>query len=87
MLILDEPTRGIDIAAKQEIMQRVLELCAQGMAIVFISAELPEVLATSHRVVVMRDRRQVAELPAAELDEARVLHIVAGHDDTLKAAA
>lgn len=87
VLILDEPTRGIDVAAKQEIMQRVLELCAQGMAIVFISAELPEVLATSHRVVVMRDRRQVAELPAAELDEARVLRIVAGHDEALEAVA
>jgi monosaccharide-transporting ATPase len=87
VLILDEPTRGIDVAAKQEIMQRVLELCAQGMAIVFISAELPEVLATSHRVVVMRDRRQVAELPAAELDEARVLRIVAGHDEAAEAAA
>jgi len=87
LLILDEPTRGIDVAAKQEIMEQVLKLCREGMAIVFISAELPEVLATSHRVVVMRDRRQVAELPAAELDEARVLRIVAGHDESLEAAA
>ncbi|MBX3608045.1 MAG: sugar ABC transporter ATP-binding protein [Piscinibacter sp.] len=87
VLILDEPTRGIDVAAKQEIMQRVLELCAQGMAIVFISAELEEVLATSHRVAVLRERRKVAELPAAELDEARVLRIVAGHDEPAEAAA
>jgi galactofuranose transport system ATP-binding protein len=81
VLILDEPTRGIDVAAKQDIMQRVLALCGDGMAIVFISAEIPEVLATSHRVVVLRDRRKVAELPAAGLDEARVMAIVAGHDE------
>jgi simple sugar transport system ATP-binding protein len=65
----------------------VLELCGQGMAIVFISAELPEVLATSHRVAVLRERRKVAELPAAELDEARVLRIVAGHDEAVEAVA
>lgn len=87
VLILDEPTRGIDVAAKQEIMQRVLELCERGLAIVFISAELDEVLATSHRVAVLRERRKVAELPAAELDEARVLRIVAGHDEAVEAVA
>ncbi len=81
VLILDEPTRGIDVAAKQDIMQRVLALCGQGMAIVFISAEIPEVLATSHRVAVLRDRCKVAELPAAGLDEVRVMAIVAGHDE------
>lgn len=85
VLILDEPTRGIDVAAKQEIMQRVLELCRQGLAVVFISAELNEVLATSHRVAVLRERRKVAELPAAEIDEARVMAIVAGHEDEVAA--
>ena len=85
VLILDEPTRGIDVAAKHEIMQRVLALCQAGMAIVFISAELAEVLATSHRVAVLRDRRKVAERPAAELDEAGVLAIVAGHDSEVAA--
>lgn len=83
LLILDEPTRGIDVAAKQEIMERVLALCGEGMAIVFISAELEEVLQTSHRVAVLRDRRKVAELPAEVLDEARVLRIIAGHDPTV----
>jgi simple sugar transport system ATP-binding protein len=86
LLILDEPTRGIDVAAKQEIMEQVLRLCGQGMGIVFISAELGEVLRTSHRVAVLRDRRKVAEHDAAELDEARVLHIIAGHDEVPAAA-
>ena len=86
LLILDEPTRGIDIAAKQEIMEQVLRLCGQGLAIVFISAELGEVLRTSHRVAVLRDRRKVAEHDTAELDEARVLHIIAGHDEPVAAA-
>jgi len=86
LLILDEPTRGIDVAAKQEIMERVLKLCGEGLAIVFISSELDEVLHTSHRVAVLRDRRKVAELPAEQLDEARVLRIIAGHDSGALAA-
>jgi simple sugar transport system ATP-binding protein len=86
LLILDEPTRGIDVAAKQEIMEQVLRLCGQGLGIVFISSELGEVLHTSHRVAVLRDRRKVAELPSTELDEARVLHIIAGHDAAAVAA-
>jgi simple sugar transport system ATP-binding protein len=85
-LILDEPTRGIDVAAKQEVMDEVLRLCREGMAIVFISAELGEVLATSHRVAVLRDRRKVAELAAADLDEAGVLRIIAGHDSQAQPA-
>ena len=87
LLILDEPTRGIDVAAKQEIMDRVLALCGEGLAILFISSELEEVLHTSHRVAVLRDRRKVAELPAEELDEARVLRIIAGHDDPVEELA
>lgn len=86
LLILDEPTRGIDVAAKQEIMEQVLRLCGQGMGIVFISAELGEVLRTSHRVAVLRDRRKVAEHDSPELDEARVLHIIAGHDEVAAVA-
>jgi galactofuranose transport system ATP-binding protein len=87
LLILDEPTRGIDVAAKQEIMEQVLALCGQGLAIVFISAELGEVLTTSHRVAVLRDRRKVAEMASQELDEARVLRIVAGHDESVEVVA
>src|SRR5690606_7613602 len=62
LLILDEPTRGIDVGAKAEIQKLVAELAAQGMAVVFISAELEEVLRLSHRIAVMRDREKVAEI-------------------------
>jgi len=78
MLILDEPTRGIDVAAKVEIMGQVMRLCDRGMAVVFISSELDEVLRYSDRVAVMRDRRKVGEIPAGEADERKVLQIIAG---------
>ncbi|SFW83847.1 monosaccharide ABC transporter ATP-binding protein, CUT2 family [Amycolatopsis australiensis] len=61
LLILDEPTRGIDIGAKTEIQRLVTQLSGEGMAVLFISAELEEVLRLSHRVVVLRDRKVVAE--------------------------
>ncbi|HEY0956810.1 MAG TPA: sugar ABC transporter ATP-binding protein [Roseateles sp.] len=77
LLILDEPTRGIDIAAKQDLMDQVLTLCREGMALVFISSELPEVLRACDRVVVLRERRQVAELEARGLSESRLLHAMA----------
>ncbi|TMR21416.1 sugar ABC transporter ATP-binding protein [Nonomuraea turkmeniaca] len=63
LLILDEPTRGIDVGAKTEIQRLVAELSDGGMAVLFISAELEEVLRLSHKVGVLRDRRLVAELP------------------------
>ncbi|MGW0485639.1 sugar ABC transporter ATP-binding protein [Nonomuraea sp. NPDC003214] len=63
LLILDEPTRGIDVGAKTEIQRLVAELSGGGMAVLFISAELEEVLRLSHKVAVLRDRRLVAELP------------------------
>ncbi|ANH68976.1 sugar ABC transporter ATP-binding protein [Mitsuaria sp. 7] len=78
LLILDEPTRGIDIAAKQDLMDQVLSLCRQGMALIFISSELSEVLRASDRITVLRERRQVAELDADGLDEERLLHVMAG---------
>ncbi|WP_431894979.1 sugar ABC transporter ATP-binding protein [Nonomuraea sp. bgisy101] len=63
LLILDEPTRGIDVGAKAEIQRLVAQLSDGGMAVLFISAELEEVLRLSHKVGVLRDRRLVAELP------------------------
>jgi len=63
LLILDEPTRGIDVAGKQEIMNQLTQFAAQGMALLFISAEVDELLRVSTRIVVMRDRRQVGTLP------------------------
>jgi monosaccharide-transporting ATPase len=77
MLILDEPTRGIDVRAKQEIMDYVVKLCRKGMSILFISSELPEVLRCSDRIVIMRDRKTGGEYPRGALDETSVLHVIA----------
>jgi len=78
MLILDEPTRGIDVGAKVEIMAQVMGLCDNGMAVVFSSSEMTEVLDYSDRVVVMRDRTKVGELDAAGADEQKVFQLIAG---------
>ena len=78
LMILDEPTRGIDVRAKQEIMDYVTTLCRKGMAILFISSELPEVLRVSDRIVVMRDRKAGGEYRRGELDDSSVLHVIAG---------
>jgi simple sugar transport system ATP-binding protein len=78
LMILDEPTRGIDVRAKQEIMDYVSNLCRKGMSILFISSELPEVLRVSDRMVVMRDRKACGEYRRGELDETTVLHVIAG---------
>jgi simple sugar transport system ATP-binding protein len=63
LLILDEPTRGIDVAAKQEVMDEILRLAGEGMAVLFISSEIDEVVRVAHRIAVLRDRRKVGELP------------------------
>jgi monosaccharide-transporting ATPase len=78
MLILDEPTRGVDIAAKREIMQQVMELRDHGMAVVFISSEMDEVVEYSDRIVVLRDRRKVGELDASQADARAVFEMIAG---------
>ena len=77
VLILDEPTRGIDVGAKAEIQKLVLELAAEGKSIVFISSELEEVLRISQRVVVMRDHKKAAEYPAS-VDDQTVMQTMAG---------
>ena len=76
LLILDEPTRGIDVAAKQEIMDEILRLAGQGMSVLFISSEIEEVVRVSHRIAVLRDRRKVGELPAGS-DEHQVYQLIA----------
>ncbi|QCW49556.1 sugar ABC transporter ATP-binding protein [Nocardioides dongxiaopingii] len=78
LLILDEPTRGIDIGAKTQIQALVADLAARGMSVVFISAELEEVLRLSDRLVVMRDRRKIAERPNRDLTVSDVLEVIAG---------
>ena len=77
VLILDEPTRGIDVGAKQEIMDEILRLASAGMAVLFISSEMNEVVRVSHRIAVLRDRRKVGELPGGSTELA-VYHLIAG---------
>jgi simple sugar transport system ATP-binding protein len=77
LLILDEPTRGIDIGAKAQIQKLVAELAGDGMAVVFISAELEEVLRLSDRIAVLRDRRKVAELSRADASLGQVMELIA----------
>lgn len=78
LLIMDEPTRGIDVAAKFEIMDRVRSLCAKGLAILFISSEMSEVVRVSHKVAVLRDRRKVAEISGERVSEDDVYQLIAG---------
>nr|BFF19136.1 hypothetical protein GCM10025730_26570 [Promicromonospora thailandica] len=78
LLVLDEPTRGIDVGAKAEIQKLVAELAADGMSVVFISAELEEVLRISHRIAVLRDRRKVAEIDGDGASMDRVVDLIAG---------
>jgi galactofuranose transport system ATP-binding protein len=78
LMILDEPTRGIDIRAKEEIMDYVTSLCKDGMSVLFISSELPEVVRTSDRMVIMRDRKACGEYRRGELNDSTVLQAIAG---------
>ena len=75
LLILDEPTRGIDIGAKREIYEVMNRLTADGMGILMISSELPEILGMSDRVVVMREGRTTGELPGREATAEAVMHL------------
>lgn len=78
VLLLDEPTRGIDVGAKADVHQIVDALVHDGMAIVLISSDLPEVLAMSDRILVMREGRQMALLDAAEASQESVLATAMG---------
>jgi simple sugar transport system ATP-binding protein len=78
LLILDEPTRGVDVAAKQEIMNEIVALSRGGMSVLFISAEIEEVVRLADRVIVMRDRRKAGELPAG-CGESAVYELIARH--------
>ncbi|CAN5692623.1 sugar ABC transporter ATP-binding protein [soil metagenome] len=73
LLILDEPTRGVDVGAKAEIYRLIHELAGEGMAIIFISSEMLEILGVSDRILVMQNGRITGELPAAEATEQAVL--------------
>ena len=77
-LILDEPTRGIDVGAHAEIVRTINRLREEGLALLVISSELDEVVAYSNRIVVMRDRAMVAELTGEEVEPDAVVRAIAG---------
>ncbi len=77
-LILDEPTRGIDVGTKVEIQKLVLKLADEGMAITFISSEIEEMLRTCSRLIVMRDRHVVGDLQGGEITQDNVMRTIAG---------
>ena len=77
-LILDEPTRGIDVGTKVDIQKLVLELASEGMSVTFISSETDEMLRTCSRLVVMRDRKVVGELSGENLTQNKIMSTIAG---------
>jgi len=77
-LILDEPTRGIDVGTKLEIQKLVLKLAEDGVSVTFISSEVEEMLRTCSRLIVMRDRHIVGELTGSDLNMAQVMKTIAG---------
>ncbi|TMD59250.1 MAG: sugar ABC transporter ATP-binding protein, partial [Chloroflexi bacterium] len=81
VFILDEPTRGLDVGAKAEVHQIIDELAHEGLAIVFISSELPEILAMSDRILVMREGRQMATLESAGVTQERLLTAAMGQEE------
>ena len=80
-LILDEPTRGIDVGTKIEIQKLVLQLASEGKSVTFISSEIDEMLRTCSRLVVMRDRRVVGELSGDDLNQTKIMATIAGGEN------
>ena len=77
-LILDEPTRGIDVGTKTEIQELVLKLAKEGKSVTFISSEIDEMIRTCSRLVVMRDLKQVGELSGNDLNQTKIMETIAG---------
>jgi len=80
IVILDEPTKGIDVGAKQAVYQLVAEMVEQGLAVILVSSELPEVMHLAHRVVVMRRGRQVGEFAMGTADAETIVAAASGLD-------
>jgi len=85
ILIFDEPTRGIDVGAKQEIYHLLNELAAEGKSIIMISSELPEILRMSHRIIVMCEGRLTGELTAAEADQETIMTLATQRESVAQA--
>lgn len=78
VLIMDEPTRGIDVGAKHEIYKLIASLAEQGIAVIMISSELPEIIALSHRAIVMADGKIKGELSKDEIRQEKVMNLILG---------
>lgn len=78
ILLIDEPTRGVDVGAKAEIHALIDQLAHQGAAVLLISSELPEVLNLSTRIIVLREGRQMGEIPRAEATQESIMRLMAG---------
>jgi ribose transport system ATP-binding protein len=87
ILIFDEPTRGIDVGAKQEIYHLLNHLAAQGKSIIMISSELPEILRMSHRILVMCEGRLTGELTAAEADQEKIMTLATQRESVAQATS
>ena len=87
VLLLDEPTRGIDVGAKAEIYALIRKLASQGRAIIMTSSELPELLAVSDRIIVLCEGRLTAEIPRADATEEAIMHAATAFLDRSKAEA
>jgi rhamnose transport system ATP-binding protein len=81
ILILDEPTHGVDVGTKADVHRAISHLAAQGLTILMISSELPEILGMSDRVLVMREGRLVAEFPRADATQERIIHAASGVEE------
>ena len=79
-MILDEPTRGIDIGTKTEIQKLILKLAGEGKSVAFISSEMDEMIRTCSRMVVMRDRCKVGELTSGDINQSTIMRTIAGGD-------
>ena len=84
ILILDEPTRGVDVGAKKEIYSIINELAERGVAILMVSSELPEVIGMADRVLVMHEGRLTAEIPKEEMTQERIMHYATGGEKIAK---
>ncbi|PHR53655.1 MAG: hypothetical protein COA47_16545 [Robiginitomaculum sp.] len=81
IMLLDEPTRGIDIGAHAEILTLIRKLCSDGMALLVASSELDEVVSTSDRVAVLRDRKKIGQLEGEEITRDKIVSMIAGQGD------
>jgi ABC-type sugar transport system ATPase subunit len=78
VLLIDEPTRGVDVGAKAEIYQLLDELACEGKALLVVSSELPELIGLCRRIVVMRNGGIAGEVPRADFSEATLMRLMAG---------